>query len=178
MVYYEPGQDRNGAALRRSGHVRWFYTMYSIDEKFMLEAIKEAKKSASLDEVPVGAVIVLNNKIIARGHNLREKTNDPTSHAEIVAIRKACKKLGSWRLEGCTMYVTIEPCAMCAGTLLWTRIERIVYGACEKKGGAIKSSFELFKVKNINHHPELTGGILEKECGSLMSDFFKKKRQK
>lgn len=152
--------------------------MYDIDEKYMLEAIKEAKKSASLDEVPVGAVIVKDNGIIARGHNLREKTNDPTSHAEIVAIRKACKKLNSWRLEDCTIYVTIEPCAMCAGTLLWTRIAKIVYGASDPKGGAIKSSFELFKVKNINHHPEIKGGVLENECGSLMSDFFKKKRQK
>ena len=152
--------------------------MYDIDEKYMLEAIKEAKKSASLDEVPVGAVIVKDNRIIARGHNLREKTNDPTSHAEIVAIRKACKKLNSWRLEDCTIYVTIEPCAMCAGTLLWTRIAKIVYGASDLKGGAIKSSFELFKVKNINHHPEIKDGVLENECGSLMSDFFKKKRQK
>lgn len=152
--------------------------MYDIDEKYMLEAIREAKKSASLDEVPVGAVIVKDNVIIARGHNLREKTNDPTSHAEIVAIRKACKKLNSWRLEDCTIYVTIEPCAMCAGTLLWTRIAKIVYGASDPKGGAIKSSFELFNVKNINHHPEIKGGVIENECGSLMSDFFKKKRQK
>ena len=144
----------------------------------MLKAFAEAEKSAALDEVPVGAVIVKNNKIIAKGHNLREKTHDPTSHAEIVAIRKACKKLNSWRLEGCTMYVTVEPCAMCAGTLLWTRIARIVYGAKDPKGGVIESSFELFRVKNINHHPELKGGVLEKECGLLMSDFFKKKRQK
>ena len=123
-------------------------------------------------------LIVRNNKIIARGHNLREKTNDPTSHAEIVAIRKACKKLNSWRLEGCTIYVTIEPCAMCAGTLLWTRIDRIVFGASDPKGGALGSSFELFRVKNINHHPEITKGVLEDKCGSLISDFFKKKRQK
>jgi len=152
--------------------------MYDFDKKFMLAALKEAEKSAALDEVPVGAVIVKNNKIIARGHNLREKTNDPTSHAEIVAIRKACKKLETWRLEGCTMYVTIEPCAMCAGTLLWTRIERIVYGAKDPKGGALCSSFELFRVKNINHHPEIEGGVLEEACGSLISNFFKKKRQK
>ena len=144
----------------------------------MLEAIKEAEKSAALDEVPVGAVIVKDNKIIARGHNLREKTHDPTSHAEIVAIRKACKKLKSWRLEGCTIYVTIEPCAMCAGTLLWTRIDRIVFGANDPKGGAIGSSFELFRVKNINHHPEITKGVLDGACGSLISNFFKKKREK
>ena len=178
MVYYEPGQDRNGAALNRSGHVRWFYTMYTLDEKFMIEALKEAEKSANFDEVPVGAVIVKDGKIIARGHNLREKTNDPTAHAEIVAIRKACKKLKSWRLEDCTMYVTVEPCAMCAGTLLWTRIKRIVFGCNDPKGGAIGSSFELFRVKNINHHPEITRGVLDFQCSKLMQDFFKKKRQK
>jgi len=150
--------------------------MYTLDEKFMLEALKEADKSAALDEVPVGAVIVKNNRVIARGHNLREKTNDPTSHAEIVAIRKACKKLNSWRLEDCTMYVTIEPCSMCAGTLLWTRIKRIVYGAKDPKGGAICSSFSLFQVKNINHHPEIKGGVLEELCSSKMTSFFKSKR--
>ena len=152
--------------------------MYEKDKKFMWEAIKEAEKSAALDEVPVGAVIVNDNKIIARGHNLREKTNDPTAHAEIVAIRKACKKLKSWRLEGCTIYVTIEPCAMCAGTLLWTRIDRIVFGANDVKGGAIGSSFELFRVKNINHHPEITRGVLDGACAALISNFFKKKREK
>lgn len=176
MVYYEPGQDRNGAALRRSGHVRWFYTMYTLDEKFMLEALKEAKKSELLDEVPVGAIIVKDNKIIARGHNLREKSVDPTCHAEIVAIRKACKKLNSWRLEDCTIYVTIEPCSMCAGTLLWTRIKKIVYGAKDLKGGALGSSYNLFDVKNINHHPEVVGGVLEEKCSSIISSFFRNKR--
>ena len=176
MVYYEPGQDRNGAALRRSGHVRWFYTMYTLDEKFMLEALKEAKKSELLDEVPVGAIIVKDNKIIARGHNLREKSADPTSHAEIVAIRKACKKLNSWRLEDCTIYVTIEPCSMCAGTLLWTRIKKIVYGAKDLKGGALGSSYNLFDVTNINHHPEVVGGVLEEKCSSIISSFFRNKR--
>ena len=177
MVYYEPGQDRNVAALNRSGHVRWFLLiMYSLDEKFMLQAIKEAKKSALMDEIPVGAVIVKDNKIIARGHNLREKSNDPTMHAEIVAIRKACKKLNSWRLPDCTIYVTIEPCSMCAGTLLWTRTKRIVYGAKDPKGGALCSSFSLFDVKNINHRPEIDGGILAEESSKLMKDFFKNKR--
>ncbi len=152
--------------------------MYTIDEKFMLLAIKEAEKSAALDEVPVGAVVVKDGKVIAKGHNLREKTKDPTSHAEIVAIRKACKKLGSWRLEDCTMYVTIEPCSMCAGTLLWTRIKKIVYGAKDLKGGAIESSFRLFESKTINHHPELVGGVLEEKCSIIMSSFFKNKRQK
>ena len=150
--------------------------MYTLDEKFMLEALKEADKSAALDEVPVGAIIVKDNKVIARGHNLREKSKDPTSHAEIVAIRKACKKLNSWRLEDCSMYVTIEPCSMCAGTLLWTRIKKIVYGAKDPKGGAICSSFSLFEAKNINHHPEIVGGVLEEQCSSKMTSFFKSKR--
>ena len=154
------------------------FTMNSVDQKFMAEALREARKAALLNEVPVGAVIVKNNKIIARGHNLREKTNDPTAHAEIVAIRKACKKLKSWRLEGCTIYVTVEPCAMCAGTLLWTRIDRIVFGANDPKGGSIGSSFELFRVKGINHHPEITRGVLDMRCALLIREFFKKKREK
>jgi len=154
------------------------FTMNADDQKFMLEALKEANKAALLNEVPVGAVIVKNNKIVARGHNLREKTNDPTAHAEIIAIRKACKKLKSWRLEGCTIYVTVEPCAMCAGTLLWTRIDRIVFGANDPKGGAVGSSFELFRVKGINHHPEITRGVLDVRCALLMKEFFKAKREK
>ena len=150
----------------------------TIDEKYMKIALKEAQKAASLDEVPVGAVIVKYNKIVAKGHNLREKSNDPTSHAEINAIRKASKKLNSWRLEGATMYVTVEPCSMCAGALLQCRIGRIVYGASDPKGGAIESSLELFKAKNINHHPEILGGVLKEECSNLISSYFKSKRQK
>ena len=147
-----------------------------IDEKFMAEALKEAEKSANFDEVPVGAVIVKDGKIIARGHNLRERSNDPTAHAEIMAIRKACKKLKSWRLEGCTIYVTIEPCSMCAGTILWTRIQRVVYGANDPKGGALGSSYNLFEVKNINHKVEITRGVLENRCAGLMTSFFRNKR--
>ena len=147
-----------------------------IDEKFMAEALKEAEKSANFDEVPVGAVIVKDGKIIARGHNLRERSNDPTAHAEIMAIRKACKKLKSWRLEGCTIYVTIEPCSMCAGTILWTRMQRVVYGANDPKGGALGSSYNLFEVKNINHEVEITRGVLENRCAGLMTSFFRNKR--
>ncbi len=146
------------------------------DEKFMAQALKEAEISANFDEVPVGAVIVKDGKIIAKGHNLRESKNDPTAHAEIIAIRKACRKLKSWRLEGCTIYVTIEPCSMCAGTLLWARIQRIVYGANDPKGGALGSSYNLFEVKNINHRPEITRGVLENRCASLMMSFFRSKR--
>ena len=154
------------------------FIVMNLDEKYMLVALKEAQKAAILDEVPVGAVIVKDGKILSKGHNLREKTSDPTSHAEVNAIRKACKKLDSWRLEDATIYVTIEPCSMCAGTLLQCRIGRIVYGADDPKGGAIHSSLELFSSKNINHHPEIVGGVLKEECSSLISNYFKSKRTK
>ena len=155
-----------------------YFINMTLDEKYMRIALKEAQKAAILDEVPVGAIVVLDNKIIARGHNLRERSNDPTSHAEINAIRKASKKLNSWRLENATIYVTVEPCSMCAGALLQCRIGRIVYGTTDPKGGAIESSLELFKAKNINHHPEILGGVLKEECSSIISNYFKNKRVK
>lgn len=148
------------------------------DEKFMKIALKEANKSFQLDEVPVGVVIVKDDKIIARGHNLRETKQDPTGHAEIIAIKKASKKLKSWRLIDCTMYVTLEPCSMCAGAIMWSRIKRVVYGAKDIKGGAIGSSFNLFEQKGINHKPEVTSGVLEDEASTLLKKFFKLKRQK
>lgn len=150
----------------------------NLDEKYMRIALKEAQKAIIFNEVPVGAIIVKDDKIIARAFNKRETTNDPTSHAEVNAIRKACKKLNSWRLEGATIYVTVEPCSMCAGTLLQCRIGRIVYGAKDPKGGAIESSLKLFEAKNINHHPQILGGVLEQECSSIISDYFKSKRVK
>ncbi|MFA5421360.1 MAG: tRNA adenosine(34) deaminase TadA [Bacilli bacterium] len=150
--------------------------MIKSDEYYMTQALKEARKALLIDEVPVGAIIVKNDKIIARSFNQREKRNDPTAHAEVLAVRKACKKLGVWRLDGCTIYITIEPCSMCAGTLMWTRIDRIVYGAEDPKGGALASSFNLFDQKNINHHPAVSGGVLENECGQLVSSFFQNKR--
>ena len=150
--------------------------MKNTDQKYMELALKEAKKAATIDEVPIGAVIVRDGKIIARGHNLREKTLDPTAHAEIVAIRKACKKAKSWRLEGSTIYVTVEPCAMCAGTILWSRIERVVYGAKDLKGGALGTTFDLYQVKNLNHYPNVTSGIMEEECAEIIRNYFKNKR--
>lgn len=139
-------------------------------------ALKLAQKAALEDEVPVGAILVEEGKIIARAYNKREQKNDPTMHAEIIAIRKACQKKKSWRLENCTLYVTIEPCAMCAGTILWSRIKRVVYGAKDPKGGALGSSFNLFEQPNLNHHPEIVGGVLEEQCANEMKTFFQKKR--
>ena len=146
------------------------------DIEFMKLALEQAKIAYKKDEVPIGAVIVCNDKVIAKGFNIREKRNDPTGHAEIVAIKKACKKRRSWRLEDCTIYVTVEPCSMCAGALLWTRIKRIVFGAFDAKGGALGSSYNLFEQKNLNHKAEITSGVLEKECISILSNFFKEKR--
>ena len=154
------------------------FIFMNLDEKFMLAALKEAEKARAVDEVPVGAVIVKDGKIISRAFNLRESKLDATAHAEVLAIKKACKKLQSWRLEGCTLYVTIEPCPMCAGSCLQSRVDKIVYGAKDPKGGAIESSINVLDAKNINHHPEITSGILEEECSNIISQYFKRKREK
>ncbi len=123
-----------------------------MDEKYMKAAIKEALKAELIDEVPIGAVIVHDGKIIARAHNLRETKQRSTAHAEILAIEKACKKLNSWRLEGCTLYVTLEPCPMCSGAILQSRIERVVYGAKDPKGGCIESCMQMYDIKGFNHY--------------------------
>ena len=146
------------------------------DEKYMLEAIKEAKKAESKDEVPVGAIIVLNDKIIARAHNLKENSQIAINHAEVLAINKANKKLSSWRLIDATMYVTLEPCLMCAGAIIQSRIKKVVYGAKDVKAGAIESIININDIKTINHHIEVTRGILEEQCSSIISNYFKNKR--
>ncbi len=148
-----------------------------MNEKFMMEAIKEAKKAELIDEVPIGCVIVKDDKIIARGHNLRESKQRSTAHAEIIAIEKACRKLKSWRLEGCSLYVTLEPCPMCSGAILQSRIEHVVYGAKDPKGGCMESCMNMYEVKGFNHYPDVIGGVLEDECGSLLKTFFKRKRE-
>ena len=148
-----------------------------MNEKFMVEAIKEAKKAELIDEVPIGCVIVKDDKIIARGHNLRESKQRSTAHAEIIAIEKACRKLKSWRLEGCSLYVTLEPCPMCSGAILQSRIEHVVYGAKDPKGGCMESCMNMYEVKGFNHYPDVIGGVLEDECGSLLKTFFKRKRE-
>ena len=146
--------------------------------RFMKEAIKEAKKAELIDEVPIGCVIVKDDKIVARGHNVRETKKTPLGHAEIVAINKASKKLNKWRLDDCDIYITVEPCIMCSGAIIQSRIKHIYYGAKDLKGGAIESSINVLEAKNINHHPEVTSGILEEECSNIISSYFKRKREK
>lgn len=149
-----------------------------MDEYFMKIAIDEAYKAYSIDEVPVGAIIVNNQKIIARGYNMRETLKDPTAHAEIIAIKKASEYLGGWRLIDCTMYVTIEPCAMCAGAIVNSRIGRIVIGARDPKMGACGSVVNIAQNASFNHRADISWGVMEKECSQIMKDFFKKLREK
>ncbi len=146
--------------------------------RFMKEAIKEAKKAELIDEVPIGCVIVKDDKVIARGHNVRETKKTPLGHAEIIAIDKASKKLKAWRLEDCDIYITLEPCIMCAGAVIQSRIRHIYYGAKDFKGGALGSSINVLEAKDINHHPMVTSGILEEECSNIISQYFKGKRIK
>lgn len=147
-------------------------------EKYMKAALKEAYKAELLDEVPIGCVIVKDDKIIARGHNLRETKQQSINHAEIIAIQKACKKVGSWRLEDCTLYVTLEPCCMCAGAILQSRIPRVVYGAADPKGGSIESTMRMYEQDGFNHYPEVISGIMREECSQILTSFFRNKRKK
>lgn len=147
-------------------------------EYFMNLALKEAQKALLIDEVPIGCVIVKDDKVISRGFNHRESKKLVTSHAEIEAINKANKKLGNWRLEECDIYVTLEPCIMCAGAIIQSRIRNVYYGAKDFKGGAFVSSINVLDAENINHHPNVISGVLENECSKLISSYFKSKRNK
>ena len=148
------------------------------EEKFMRAAIREAGKAKKKDEVPIGAVIVLNDKIIARGYNLTETTEIATRHAEMIAIEKACKKLKSWRLDGAEMFVTLEPCAMCAGAIANARIKKVYFGAYERKSGCAESKYPVLTDNGLNHSVEFEGGIEEKTCSEAVSGYFREKRQK
>jgi tRNA(adenine34) deaminase len=152
--------------------------MIGEDLKFMKLALELAKKAELKNEVPVGALIVQDGKIIGRGMNTSISDYDPTSHAEINAIREAAKATKNYRLKNCSIYVTLEPCAMCVGAIQHARIEKIIYGARDPKTGACGSMIDLISVKEINHHAEALGGILEKECGQILKDFFLSKRKK
>lgn len=150
--------------------------MNNLDIKYMKVALNEATKALKENEVPIGAVIVLNNKIIAKAHNQKEKKNDVTAHAEILAIKKASKKLNNWRLNDCKMYVTLEPCAMCASAINQSRIKELIYALEDEKNGAINNTVKLYKFKTINKVPAIKTGILENESKQLLKIFFKKKR--
>lgn len=144
----------------------------------MKEALAEAKKAAAAGEVPVGAVIVKDGEIVGRGHNETETARDPTAHAEMIAIRQAAKKLGGWRLTGCTMYVTTEPCSMCAGAIVWSRISRLFIGTMDPKSGACGSIFNIPQESRLNHFVEIETGLMQEECSSLMKNFFKELRKR
>lgn len=148
-----------------------------MNNKFLEEALLEAEKAAKAGEVPVGAVVVKDGKIIGRAHNKTEETHDPTAHAEILAIKEAAKDLDSWRLDDCDLYVTLEPCPMCAGAIINSRIKRVYFGAYDTRGGAAsnESVVNLFNLP-FNSTPETYGGVCEKECAKLLTDFFKKQR--
>ncbi|ETI66060.1 tRNA adenosine(34) deaminase TadA [Neobacillus vireti] len=148
------------------------------DEYFMKEAIKEAKKAEELEEVPIGAVLVIDGRIISRAHNLRESIQNAVAHAELLAIDQACRELGSWRLEEAVLYVTLEPCPMCSGSIILSRVKRVVYGAADPKGGCAGTLMNLLQDERFNHQSEVTKGVMETECGQLLSDFFRKIRDR
>ncbi|MDO8445637.1 MAG: tRNA adenosine(34) deaminase TadA [Deltaproteobacteria bacterium] len=148
-----------------------------LDIKFMKLALSEAEKAGGKGEVPIGAVIVTDGRVIARGHNLRESKNDPTAHAEMIAVRKAAKKLNSWRLINSTLYVTVEPCVMCIGAIVLARIPRLVFGCLDPKGGAVGSLYDISNDKRLNHRVEVRSGVMAEEAQVLLKDFFKKLRK-
>src|SRR5690606_34672149 len=148
------------------------------DHHYMQEALEEAKKAAALGEVPIRAVIVYKDEIIARAHNLRETTQNALTHAESMAIQEACSKIGSWRLEETTLYVTLEPCPMCAGAILQSRIPRVVYGARDVKAGCVDSLYRLLNDPRFNHECTVTEGVMAEECGQILTDFFKALRDR
>ncbi len=148
-----------------------------IHEYFMREAIQEARYAEREDEVPIGAVIVYRGEIIARAHNQREQLKDPTAHAEMIAITQAAASMKSWRLEECTLYVTLEPCPMCAGGIVQARVPRVIYGATDPKAGAVDTLYNILRDSRLNHVCETRGGILAEECANMLSEFFRQKRR-
>ena len=168
---FESGQSRKTAAIRTSKCVCFFY-VGDVMDKYMNEALKEAKKAYKKGEVPIGAIVVKNNKIISRGYNQKEKNKIATHHAEILAINKACKKINNWRLIDCTLYVTVEPCLMCCGAIIQSRIKKVVYGIPNENYGGIESIATSFKNTNIT----VEKGIMKDECLTILQKFFNEKR--
>jgi len=146
------------------------------DEVYMALALEQARLAAAEGEVPIGAVLVCDGAVVAHGRNAREAAMDPTAHAEMIAIREAAARLGRWRLSGCTLYVTLEPCPMCAGALVNARIDRLVYGAADPKAGAVGTLYDLSADTRLNHRYEVTTGVLADECGQILKDFFRELR--
>ena len=146
------------------------------DEQFMRMAIEQAKIAEENGDVPIGAVIVYKNRIIAKAYNQRQQLNDPTAHAEIIALTQAAAFVESWRLNGCTIYVTLEPCPMCAGALVLARIDKLVYGCDDPKTGAVKSLYNIVQDKRLNHRLEVTSGVLAEDCSKILQDFFQYRR--
>jgi tRNA(adenine34) deaminase len=146
------------------------------DERWMRLALEEARAAAAEDEVPVGAIVVAAGRVIASAHNQREQLSDPTAHAEMIALTQAAAQLGSWRLENCTLYVTLEPCPMCAGAILQARVPRVVWGAADPKAGAVESLYRLFEDGRLNHRVDHVGRVLADECGRILTEFFRGKR--
>ena len=146
-------------------------------ETYIRRALAEAIAAEKQDEVPVGALIVRDGRVLAAAHNQRETLRDPTAHAEMIAITQAAEAIGSWRLEGCTLYVTLEPCPMCAGAIVQARIPTVVYGAADPKAGAVRTLFQLLDDARLNHRCEIVAGVLAEPCGAILSDFFRRRRQ-
>lgn len=178
----QPGQVRKEAAIQTSVCVYHFIFMAEKKvhdrEYFMGLALKEAEKAREMDEVPVGAVIVRDGKVIARAHNLKEKNKQAYAHAEFLAIQKASRKLGTWCLDDCDLYVTLEPCMMCTGAIIHSRIRNLYYGTKDPKGGAIDSLIEIKKIPHLNHHPAVYSEIRQPECSRILTDFFREKRKR
>jgi len=151
---------------------------FANDETFMELALRQAREAAVLGEAPIGAVLGYDGEVVAEAHNRRETDRDPVAHAELLAIRQAAQRLGRWRLSGCTLYVTLEPCLMCAGALVLARLDRLVYGAADPKAGAVVSLYRVLEDERLNHRVEVTGGVLAERCGALLSDFFRARRGK
>lgn len=146
-------------------------------EDFMRAALEEARRAAAAGEIPIGAVLAFDGKIVAAAHNMRETWQDATAHAEMLVIKEACAILGRWRLSGCTLYVTLEPCPMCSGAIVNSRIERVVYGCPDAKAGGAESIFNIIANPHLNHRAEVIGGICEEECAQVLKDFFRKRRE-
>jgi tRNA(adenine34) deaminase len=170
------GGARRGGTVAETAAISMSERFFPRDDYFMRLALREAERALEHDDVPIGAVVVRGGEVVAAGHNERELRQDPSAHAEIIALREAARLAGSWRVLDAVLYVTLEPCAMCAGAVVLARVPRVVYGASDPKAGACGSVVDILDEPRLNHRPEVAGGLLADECGALLSDFFASKR--